>query len=85
MFPRPRPSFRLDAPASQYTQSATYGDPQKNEPCGPVAEGGTETNMVTTVQPGGKLKLTITETIMHAGHYRVAIAQNEAGLPPARP
>lgn len=77
--------FRLDAPASQYTQSASYGDPQKNEPRGPVAEGGTETNKLTTVQSGGKLTLTITETIMHPGHYRVAIAQNEAGLPPAPP
>jgi uncharacterized protein (TIGR03382 family) len=37
--------------------------------------------MVTNLQPGSMLPLTITETITHAGWYRVSIAQNEAALP----
>lgn len=46
-------------------QNAPYGDPQKVGPCGPVTEGGTETNKLTYVQSGGKLTLTINEMITH--------------------
>jgi hypothetical protein len=73
--------FHLDAPPAEYTQTAT-GDPQKSFPCGPVTEGGTATNQVTTVMPGSSFTLTITETVAHPGHYRVAIAPTEAELPP---
>lgn len=73
--------FHLDAPPAEYTQTSV-GDPQKSAPCGPVTEGGTETGQITTVEPGGSFTLTITETVTHPGHYRVAIAQTEADLPP---
>ena len=76
--------FHLDAPPAEYTQTAA-GDPQKDAPCGPVAEGGTETNMVTSVMTGTSFTLTITETVTHPGHYRVAIAQTEADLPAEPP
>lgn len=73
--------FHLDQPPAEYTQTS-LGDPQKSGPCGPVAEGGTETNMITSVMTGTSFTLTITETVTHPGHYRVAIAQTESDLPP---
>jgi hypothetical protein len=72
--------FHLDQPEAAYVQSS-LGDPQKTGPCGPVGEGGTPTGKVTTVMAGGTMTVTITETVTHPGHYRVAIAQDEAGLP----
>jgi hypothetical protein len=72
--------FKLVAPEAQYTQTS-LGDPQKTGPCGPTGDGGTPTNKVTTVAAGSTLTLTVSETIYHPGHYRVAIAQDEAGLP----
>lgn len=73
--------FHLDAPPAMYTQTSV-GDPQKSAPCGPVTEGGTETGMVTTVMTGTSITVKITETVTHPGHYRIAIAQTEADLPP---
>ena len=72
--------FKLVAPEGMYSQSG-LGDPQKEGPCGPTGDGGATTNQVTTVMAGSTLTLTINETIYHPGHYRVAIAQNPAGLP----
>lgn len=69
--------FHLDSPPVAYVQD-TQGDPQKTGPCGGST---TATTMVTNLQPGSMLPLTITETIPHAGWYRVSIAQNEAALP----
>jgi MYXO-CTERM domain-containing protein len=69
--------FHLDEPAANLVQ-ATNGDPQKTGPCGGL---GTATGMVTNYEPGGVLTLKLAETISHPGHYRVAIAQNEASLP----
>lgn len=75
--------FRLDSPASAYSQTPPpgNGDPQKAAPCGPAAGAGMATTAMTTVAPGGMLPLTITETISHPGWYRVSIAQNEGALP----
>src|SRR5690349_25120140 len=73
--------FHLDSPPAEYTQTSV-GDPQKSAPCGPVGEGGTETGIVTQVMTGTSFTLKITETVTHPGHYRVAIAQTEADLPP---
>src|SRR5512143_3682367 len=72
--------FHLDAPEAEWTQTSV-GDPQKVAPCGPVVDGGTATGKVTTVMSGSSLAVTITETVTHPGHYRVSIAQDEAGLP----
>jgi MYXO-CTERM domain-containing protein len=66
------------APPATMQQNA-YGDPQKAAPCGGA---GTVTNIITPVQSGSTITLTIDETIYHPGHYRIAIAQNQAGLPP---
>jgi len=68
--------FKLNAPASMTAQDA-IGDPQKTGPCPNIAE----TGAVTTVPVGGMLAVTVDETIDHPGHYRVAIAQDAAGLP----
>ncbi|HEY5924573.1 MAG TPA: SCE4755 family polysaccharide monooxygenase-like protein [Kofleriaceae bacterium] len=73
--------FKLVSPEAAYTQNG-LGDPQKSDPCGPTGDGGTPTNKVTTLMAGSMMTLTISETIYHPGHYRVAIAQDEAGLPP---
>ncbi len=70
--------FRLEAPAAKYAQNG-QGDPQKTPPCG---GGTTPTGMVTAVQSGDTLTITIDETIFHPGHYRISIAQDESGLPP---
>jgi hypothetical protein len=70
--------FNLMAPTSKTVQNAT-GDPQKTAPCGGA---GTASNMVTNVTPGGMLTVTINETVTHPGHYRISVAQTEAGLPP---
>lgn len=72
--------FKLKAPAANLQQSELYGDPQKDPPCGGA---GTPTNMVTDVRSGTMLSITIDETIFHSGFYRVAVAQDMAGLPPA--
>ncbi|HWO20393.1 MAG TPA: SCE4755 family polysaccharide monooxygenase-like protein [Kofleriaceae bacterium] len=75
--------FKLNTPAAYSQQSAMYGDPQKTAPCGPDTGTLMPTNMVTAVQSGTMLSISITETIAHPGHYRVALAQNMAGLPAA--
>lgn len=75
--------FKLNSPAAYSQQTAMYGDPQKDAPCGPTAGGLMPTNQVTAVQSGTMLTISINETISHPGHYRVALAQNMAGLPPA--
>lgn len=75
--------FKLNTPAAYSQQSAMYGDPQKTAPCGPTAGTLVPTNAVTAVQSGAMLSISINETIAHPGHYRVAIAQNMAGLPAA--
>ena len=70
--------FRLNVPAANLQQNPPYGDPQKAQPCGGA---GTPTNMVTDVRSGAMLSISITETIDHPGFYRVAVAQDMAGLP----
>ena len=72
--------FKLVAPASMTAQAEPNGDPQKDAPCGPAVLGA-ETGAVTSVMTGGMLTVTVDETIDHPGHYRVAIAQDAAGLP----
>jgi uncharacterized protein (TIGR03382 family) len=71
--------FKLTDPAANLVQTEPNGDPQKTAPCGGV---GTATNAVTNYASGGMMTLTVDETIDHPGHYRVAIAQTEAMLPP---
>jgi len=73
--------FFLDYPASWIEQDE-QGDPQKMAPCGgTLADGGTRTQAVTEVQGGSMMRLAITETIYHPGHYRVALARRINLLP----
>lgn len=69
--------FHLNEPTSTLVQ-ATNGDPQKTGPCGGA---GTATGAITYYAPGGMLTLKLAETVSHPGHYRVALAQDEASLP----
>lgn len=80
--PAAQAHFRLDAPSSWIAQD-DKGDPQKMAPCGgTMADGGTRTGAVTDLQGGSELRLAITETVFHPGHYRVALARRINLLPP---
>jgi hypothetical protein len=73
--------FFLEYPASWIEQD-DQGDPQKMAPCGgTMADGGTRTEAVTAVQGGSMMRLAITETVYHPGHYRVALARKINLLP----
>lgn len=78
--------FKLDSPASRSEQDG-LGGPQKSSPCGlsDVTQGSddsTPTNIVAELEEGGTVTVSITETVTHPGHYRVALAQDMASLPP---
>jgi hypothetical protein len=73
--------FKLVAPASWMSQDS-LGSPQKTGPCGNEA-GGTATGTVTAYKPGDTVTITVSETIFHPGHYRVALAAHaQSELPP---
>lgn len=74
--------FILQSPASWKSQTL-LGDPQKLGPCGD--NGGTETGIVTAVEEGGMITVTIQETIFHPGHYRIALSVNDRSELPAEP
>lgn len=68
--------FNLQAPPN-WTTETSQGSPQKDWPCGneptmgmaPPANGPT-----TAFKAGDKIMIKIAETVMHPGHYRVALA-----------
>jgi hypothetical protein len=74
--------FRLISPQSWIVQNA-LGDPQKTAPCGgTLADPGTPTGIVTSVQGGQRLHIEVEETVFHPGHYRIALARTRDLLPP---
>jgi len=73
--------FKLDSPAV-YSVQGSLGDPQKTAPCGPSGTAFTPTNDITAVKTGSTITISVSETIFHPGHYRVALAPDEASLPP---
>lgn len=74
--------FKMLAPAGWIVEDMR-GDPQKTAPCGGTdADPGTPTGAVTAVKGGGKLTISIDETIFHPGHYRIALARTREVLPP---
>ena len=75
--------FILREPASWMSQDL-LGSPQKLGPCG-SEPGGTPTGTITAVQAGSTITVTITETIFHPGHYRIALATNDRSDLPAEP
>ncbi|HUJ58649.1 MAG TPA: SCE4755 family polysaccharide monooxygenase-like protein [Kofleriaceae bacterium] len=77
-----RAHFALDAPPA-YSMQDSLGLPEKSAPCG-QADPGTPvvpTNVVTSFHAGDTITVTIDEKIFHPGHYRVALATAQAGLP----
>ena len=66
-----------------YAEQDNYGSPQKSVPCGQADPGNAAvaTNKVTTYTQGQTINVTINETIMHPGHYRVSIADDMSKLP----
>lgn len=75
--------FVLTSPPSSFQLDA-IGDPQKAPPCGDdgsaVASG-----MITNVQAGDTIMVTIDEMIFHPGHYRISLAPNDPSELPAEP
>ncbi|HUJ61310.1 MAG TPA: SCE4755 family polysaccharide monooxygenase-like protein [Kofleriaceae bacterium] len=74
--------FALQAPTA-YSMQDSLGLPEKSAPCG-QADPGTPvvaTNAVTSFHTGDTITITINELIFHPGHYRVALAQDQSGLP----
>jgi len=80
--PDARAHFVLESPACVSEQNF-LGDPQKSAPCGLADPGNppVETGLVTHVQSGTTLDITIRETIFHPGHYRVLLAPSADALP----
>jgi MYXO-CTERM domain-containing protein len=78
-----RAHFILQAPANWADQDPS-GLPQKSAPCG-QADPGTPANptgIVTPFAPGDAVTVTISETVPHPGHYRVALSTTgQNGLP----
>ena len=75
--------FILREPASWMSQDF-LGSPQKQGPCGSEA-GGTPTSSITAMQAGQTITITLTETIFHPGHYRIALAVHDRSELPAEP
>jgi hypothetical protein len=74
--------FELREPSASLVQDR-LGDPQKLAPCGGTsANPGTPTGSVSQVRGGDMLHVKLRETIFHPGHYRIALARSQAGLPP---
>jgi MYXO-CTERM domain-containing protein len=75
--------FVLNAPAC-YSKQDAFGTPLKVPPCGAGESGNpvVPTGAITTYQQGQTIDITVNETIFHPGFYRVAIASDQAGLPP---
>ena len=81
--PQAQAHFLLDSPESYMSQNI-LGDPQKAPPCGDDGSG-TLTGAVTSFKAGDTITITISETIYHPGHYRVALAPNDVSELPAEP
>ena len=74
--------FALTAPPA-YSVQDSLGLPEKSAPCGQADPGSpvVATNIVTSFHTGDSITITIDEKIFHPGHYRVAIASDQSGLP----
>lgn len=78
-----RAHFYLQSPRAWRTQD-TYGSPQKVGPCGNEGSAA-ETGAVTAFRDGDTVTITLTETVYHPGHYRVALALHDQSELPAPP
>jgi hypothetical protein len=72
--------FKLNAPASWMSQDSV-GGPQKNGPCAAVANtslgdsAGTPTKIVTVLQAGQTVPVSVTATVAHPGWFRIALVE----------
>ncbi len=66
--------IKLTSPGN-FQVTGTYGDPNKDEPCGGA---GVATGVITEVMAGSQLTVRWTEPIPHPGHFRIGIARTEA-------
>jgi len=77
--------FNLHEPENWLVQ-ANNGDPQKTGPCGAASEtmpAAQMSNEITEYKAGETIAVKLEETVMHPGHYRVALAVNDRSeLPP---
>jgi hypothetical protein len=82
LVPEASAHFALTKPTAYSTQ-ASDGSPQKSAPCGQADPGLTvvPTNVVTPYHEGDTVTVTIEEKVFHPGHYRVALADDQSGLP----
>ena len=69
--------FKLVSP-TEWLVTDAYGSPQKSGQCG--ASSGATSNAVTTVVAGSTLHVKWVETVLHPGHFRIAIASDRAQL-----
>ena len=69
--------FKLLTPPEWIVTDA-LGDPQKQGPCGSTT--GTPTGVVTTVEAGATLTVKWQETVLHPGHFRLALTDDRATL-----
>jgi hypothetical protein len=77
--------FRLLTPVGVLVENQ-LGDPQKMAPCGGVTGNpGAQTKVVTPVRGGDMLKVQVSETVFHPGHYRIALAVKDRSELPADP
>ena len=75
--------FILQAPAS-WRDHDVLGTPQKAPPCGDEGTAA-KTGAITAFQTGQEITITLTETVTHPGHYRVALAVHDRSELPAEP
>jgi len=77
-----RAHFILQEPMSR-TEQGDLGDPQKTAPCGSgPGEVSVLIGIVATLSQGGQVRVTISETVPHPGHSRVALSTTgQTGLP----
>ncbi len=66
--------IKLASPGN-FQATGTYGDPNKDEPCG---GSGVATGVITEVLAGSQLTVRWTEPIPHPGYFRIGIARSEA-------
>src|SRR5262245_34024522 len=82
-----RAHFNLHEPENWLVQE-TDGTPQKMGPCGSANESqpaAAMSNAVTEYKAGQTIAVKLEETVMHPGHYRVALAVNDRSELPAEP
>ena len=77
-----RAHFALRAPPAYSVQDGD-GQPEKSAPCGQADPGipVMPTHAVTSFHSGDTITVSIDERIFHPGHYRVALASDQASLP----